>query len=510
MTNKTKINKIIKVALAIIMLFNLVTAQTKNNQVLDLFDGVVKVDASTGNIAPSKICDSTYFQSPSVKTLNNIILSTPLNTELTFNTTMFNSNFSPLLELSEAVQTACIQSIPNYGELFKTPTNVYNLGPNYRQPSFDLSTGSYSPPQNFKGIICFDMFLRYRGVFVTGEGQAYFNKADTNVAQVKIQVGGSTSSTCGPDPVVGLVGSPFPSFFTGLGPSFDNSLGSVIIGSTTILGSYLNNMFVPDPSQIIPLNATLGLTNITFLAGSDGFYPIQTNFSTAPVSGGGVIIINAASQASSSLQSSSSSTSFSSSSLSLSSNSANQVLIKPLELNFTKNYTRNSGVLSETQKRDALDITDPYVCEQQVVTGNVKYTGDKNNLNPVSLKIKGINGNNNSYTSNPVVNEAGDYESDVKNVKNGNYEVEYSISDKSGNTASGSYTFEKKDVCIETTVVKNSNLVQSKPQTQVKTLSLARTGGTSSKFSFAPIALGVLFFTFLVSCVGRIGKKEVK
>lgn len=137
---------------------------------------------------------------------------------------------------------------------------------------------------------------------------------------------------------------------------------------------------------------------------------------------------------------------------------------------------------SVIKDKDGLDITDPYICEQQKVIGNVSYTGDKNNLNPVNLKIKRLF-NTNSYTSNPTIDGNGYYESDVSNIKEGNYQVEYSISDKYGKSASGSYTFEKKDVCDDgLPVIKNSK----------SSFGLTRTGGLENSFVLA-LAFLILF-----------------
>jgi hypothetical protein len=582
----TKINNFIKVALAVIMLFNTANAQTKNNNVLDLFDGVVKVDASTGNITPNRICDSTYFQSPASPTASNINLSTPLNTTLLFDDTMFQNTYTSTASPREVYGMNCIQSRPNFGNLFVQNGSLFDVNNQsvFNPSLFTNSVKSYVPPTGFKGVACYDIYLRLKNGVNS-------NRIDTNVVQVKIQVGGTLSTNCGPDTVLGQLGAPFPSFWvnpalsfprqvigfippgssttisgvitngfftpslnqiipfdsfatysdqgmlvrdgfiqiadgnnnlsvitnftlplipplTGqvgspfpnvyIGPfyaPFDSYLSTINFPSTRIAGKTIGGIFIPNPGQIIPLDAELMRSEVSYQFDRESGTEILTNFTAAP--NGGVITINTTQPSSS--QSTNSSTTSSSVSI------PTPTPAKPVELSFNKG-ARKSGVLNQRtiKDKDGLDITDPYICEQQVVTGNVKYTGDKNNLNPVSLKIKGINGNTNSYTSNPTINEAGDYESDVKNIKSGNYEVEYSISDKLGNTASGSYTFEKKEVCNQTasTNGKGSSLEQSMTNNQ---FNLARTGGEQSSFVFA-----LMFLTLFMFITSEFGSKEIK
>ena len=147
--------------------------------------------------------------------------------------------------------------------------------------------------------------------------------------------------------------------------------------------------------------------------------------------------------------------------------------------------------LPALQARHSPRVNDPYICESQIITGNVKYTGEKSNLNPVVLKIKNFNANQNSYKSEVTVDNKGNYQVDVQKVQPGNYQVEYSVTDKLGNMANGNYTFEKKDVCGDSNqATKDSQLSQS----QTNNLNLPRTGSNTSSFVYAlMILLSVMF-----------------
>ena len=77
-----KIKKFLIIFLISILLLTLGVTQTKNQNLLNLFDGVPRTNASTGNISPTLICraSGTYSQSPTVATLSDINLTTPLDT----------------------------------------------------------------------------------------------------------------------------------------------------------------------------------------------------------------------------------------------------------------------------------------------------------------------------------------------------------------------------------------------------------------------------------------------
>jgi hypothetical protein len=648
MTKNTKINTILKFSIVPALLLTLGLTQTKTQNILDLFDGVVKGDASTGNIIPSRICATNggYQQRPDVTTVSDVLLSTPLNTRLVFNKNMFSSNFNPALYSGQTLSSTCVQNNPNYGNLYQY-SDLYNAGDfNGSNYFYNQSVGSYLPPTGFKGVACFNAYFRntYTRTFdwlnfgaIKASAQTSSNPtADTNVAQVKIQVGGSTSTTCGPDPIVGQVGDPFPSFYTGFSAGYVGSSANLKFPGITdiISGSILNNVFIPNPGQIIPLRSNLGLSEINIELIEISF-PIQTNFTAAPVTpitpvfsnfpygvnlfneiyvgpenynspysnqtdkvsvfcaasfknliftdnlgidypfncdyqyqrvdfsqyirypmptgintftikyldnignvfvdgfgnrfiktrefnisedpcfieynggsawlnlfgtihasavntcptAGGTISINTV-QTSSSFQSANSASSISSiSSSNISSiSSQSQISTKALDLVFTRNY-RGSGALNQNliNNKDDLDISDPYICKQQIITGNVKYTGDKSNLNPVILKIKNFNTNQNSYNSQVTIDSNGDYKVDVKDVNQGDYQVEFSISDKSGNSGSGSYTFEKKEVC-------DLSKAEKQMQQTTNNTNLTRTGGQTSSFTYAFTILTLIMF----------------
>lgn len=519
----TKINNIVKISLATVLLLTLGLSQTKNQNVLDLFDGVVKADASTGNVNPLTLCatSTSYYQFESTSTLNDIIINTQLNTELILNDSIITSNLSPALTSSQTIgnnqrKTACIQNLPIYGDIYQNLQLFPITSTSPERFQLDFANAKYKPKNGFKGVECFSIFTSYTdssllpfyGYSITGTLPGSFRDNDTNIAQVKIQVGGSTSTTCGPDPVVGQVGSPFPSLWVNTAQTIPNA--RLTFGSAVINGSVLNNIFTPTAGQTIPASALTNPSGIILDNDSTAIL-VPTSFSPAPSTGGATITINTA-------QSSviSSSSLPSSSVVNLSNTSSSQVPlplanstttpIKPLELFFRKYGVKSASNLADSTG-NKLDITDPYICEQQIVTGNVKYTGDFKDLNPVSLKFKNYNSNSKSYSSKPTVNSNGDYEVDVKSVEEGNYQVEYSISDKLGNSANGTYSFEKKDVCDQNSLnSKGSSIINPKATAMdPKTLNLTRTGGLESSFIFALISL--LFAMTVISSLS-FGKGE--
>jgi hypothetical protein len=523
---KNKTNSFIKITVALVMLFNIIAAQTKNTDVLDLFNGVVNVDASTGNINPPFPCTGSgygsYNQKPTTPTLNDIIVSTPLNTNYQY--ANYSSFLSPVP--TRPLGSMCIQYLPNYGSLwsnyhnsiltqdssngghtqFISSTNSFN-----KSLKYPTSFSEYRPPLNFKGVACFAMYLDIstgldpydytfsNSVIIPGPNYGPSNES-TNIADFKIQVGGSTSTTCGPDPVVGQVGSPFPSFYAATNGNVTNV--SLNIGSSVIVGSITDNIFTPNPGQIIPLDANIGPSSF-FFGDPEALSVSQTNFTSASAQGGGTISINTSNQ--SSLNSSTSSLFSSSTSSQYSVPGIPQATpTKSLELAFRKygvtNVSNSGSSTNSVSNSNAnnLDITDPYICEQQVITGNVKYTGDFKDLNPVSIKLKNYNANQSSYNSNPVVNPSGDYEVDIKNMAQGNYQVEFSISDKLGNTANGTYSFEKKYVCEQNSP--NSKGASINNNLESKAFNLTRTGGLENNFISA--LLNLLFAMTAISLLG--------
>jgi hypothetical protein len=193
------------------------------------------------------------------------------------------------------------------------------------------------------------------------------------------------------------------------------------------------------------------------------------------------------------------------------SSSSNQVLSSSIDvanansliLDFTKNYSRKVGTLNQRNGNiddNTLDITDPYICEQQIVVGNVNYSGNKKDLNLVDIKIKSLSlqpSNNQSqiYSFNPTIDENGDYQIDLKDLKEDNYLVEFSISDKKGNSDKDSYTFKKKDICDTATNLGSKD-----------SLNLTRTGGSQSGFVYALITL--LFVMYIGSQISTLITEE--
>ena len=509
MTKKlTKINNFFIISLVSVLLLTLGITQIQSKNIFNSLDEVIKTKASTGNISPSLFCggDIGYYQDATVATLSNINLSTPLDTELTFNNAMFESALNPIPSASRYLNSLCVQAAPNFGGLYED-NNIFLPGvsnsTNFDQYFYSQYLGKYVPPTGFKGVACFDFYTRtifnsaqgfvnpllFGAISASAQTVTYLTPHDSNVAQVKIQVGGSTSTTCGADPVTGQVGSPFPSFYTaGLGTVFEGSTGIFIPAgsSTSIRGRFINNYFVPDLGQIIPLDSTIGLQNAVFTAGSDGLYPVQTNFSPAPVqvSNGGTITIKTVTQSLSSL--SSSLTVSSSQSSFLSSN-----LSKVLELSFDK-YNK------PTSNGNNLDITDPYDCGLQIITGSVKYNGNTSDLNPVEIKLTNTKDNAKIYSFSPSLDDKGGYQINVKNIPLGNYKVDFSISDKLNNKASGAYDFVKKDICED-------SINKSTTYKEQNSRNLARTGGVQSGFVYSLAILVLIMFVVsqFISCENK-------
>ena len=75
-----------------------------NSKLPNLFDGV-KASASSGNISPTVDCSGSggaYSNLPSTPTASNYTLNTPINTNLTFNSAMFDTGF-----VAQIIQCSC-------------------------------------------------------------------------------------------------------------------------------------------------------------------------------------------------------------------------------------------------------------------------------------------------------------------------------------------------------------------------------------------------------------------
>jgi hypothetical protein len=256
MQKSTKIKNFIKYTAVSVLLLTLGLTQTKNQNILDLFDGVIKGDASTGNINPPHPCytsnssnfddyrnnyynQQSYNQMESAVTTNDLLVSTNNYNNFTFTDTAIRATLFPSISQNIPITNLGIQSLPSFGTLYdgsheinqadlelgdKDPTNSYSLK-DICGNIIPLSLLTYLPPVDFKGVACFNTFTRYKAYnendytfnpvtyeVIYGPNYGYPEYLDTNVAQVKIQVGGSTSTTCGPDSIIGQFGDPFPSF----------------------------------------------------------------------------------------------------------------------------------------------------------------------------------------------------------------------------------------------------------------------------------------------------------
>jgi hypothetical protein len=179
-------------------------SKVNNHNFLNLFDGVIKVKSSDGDISPVRICSTNgYNQNSNVPTVGDLLLSTPINTDITITVpTVAAAITTPALRPLETIQSFCPQTFSPFGE-FYNGANLYDANENGNNAIYN---GSYvntfnsinndfvfKPNVGFRGVACFSFYTNtfYQGV-----------NSDTNVSQIKIQVGGSTSTTCGADPVV--------------------------------------------------------------------------------------------------------------------------------------------------------------------------------------------------------------------------------------------------------------------------------------------------------------------
>jgi hypothetical protein len=211
MNTKSIFQRAVFTSITIALILTFTIGKVNNTNVLDLFDGVLNAEASSGNISPGHVCSTNQYQQfTDTSTANNILLTTALNTNVSFDLPMIQNSFSPSLQPTESINNLCIQSLPNFGSLYQgatlfnpsTPTNFYaNFG-----HAFYPQAGSYRPPVGFVGLACFDYFVAYESpaILAFTANKPYH----TNVAQMRIQVGGSTRTTCGQD-------TPQPSSITG-------------------------------------------------------------------------------------------------------------------------------------------------------------------------------------------------------------------------------------------------------------------------------------------------------
>lgn len=194
--SKQKINQIYCTTLALVLIVSFSFLQNnKNHNPLDLFGGILKSKASSGNIKPVQICSSgAYQQFATTPTLGAVNLSTPIDTPLVLTASMFEGTMNPSLSLTQKTEFLCLQGLPTYGDLklnglVVIPSNNRsyigaNVNPTITSPL------TFIPPSGFVGTACFDAFVDVRDSAPFGKSE------DTNVNTVQIQVGGSTI-TCG-------------------------------------------------------------------------------------------------------------------------------------------------------------------------------------------------------------------------------------------------------------------------------------------------------------------------
>ena len=138
------------------------------------FDGV-KASASSGNISPTVDCSGSggsYSNLPSTPTASNYTFNTPVNTNLVFNSAMFDTGLVP--SQTNYGVSVCAQSLPFFGALSSSLGN-----------STGFAGGGYTPNLGFVGTECFNAYLESPSSYI-----------GTNVVQIKIQVGGWTGP-CG-------------------------------------------------------------------------------------------------------------------------------------------------------------------------------------------------------------------------------------------------------------------------------------------------------------------------
>jgi large repetitive protein len=206
MNTKSIFQRAVFTSITIALILTFTIGKVNNTNVLDLFDGVLNAEASSGNISPSFLCSTgAYQQNPSVYTASDLTFITALDTPVLFDTSTFTNALNPSLAVDESLSSLCIQSTPNFGQLYKgnfaiNPNPI--ISPYGFNSSYDIYNNftKYVPPTGFKGLACFSYYTRYASPTIYANNGN--RPADTNVSQIKIQVGGSTSTTCGADPVV--------------------------------------------------------------------------------------------------------------------------------------------------------------------------------------------------------------------------------------------------------------------------------------------------------------------
>lgn len=311
-------NKVLFTLISIFVLSPIAGITNNNYKVLDLFDGVINADASTGNVSPQFNCYGStgfYRQYPHVPTASDLLLSTPLNTELPITQTIIQGSISPVLPAVNPVTGFCVQDGPNFGTLnvngtprvinYPLTSNFYDFSHNFDFGSNFTNNIEFVPFAGFKGVACFSSYHDYKIVPAEydNDQESYIDRfgnpttnynpwESTNIVQVKIQVGGSTSTTCGPDAITGKIGSPFPNIWSYGFVGFNNYLYSFkLTGSNTTItgkivqtGDDIYGTFVPDPGQVIPLDAKIGLSEENPPL-DDGTFGFKTNFSPASTLG---------------------------------------------------------------------------------------------------------------------------------------------------------------------------------------------------------------------------------
>jgi hypothetical protein len=165
----------------------LTTLVVQPNLQMILFDGVLDVDASNGNISPTYICTSGAYNGATTPfDAANITLTTPINTPLLITDTLINPSITPALG-SASVTGMCPQSDPANGSLysFTNPYTAQNTFSNLNVITGNAENTRYEPPTGFVGTVCFDTY------WDVDYGQ------NTNVITFQIRVGGSTAG-CSP------------------------------------------------------------------------------------------------------------------------------------------------------------------------------------------------------------------------------------------------------------------------------------------------------------------------
>jgi hypothetical protein len=247
--------KLLNLLSLILILTALITPMNVNqSQLLDLFDGVVKLNASGGNTNPTINCNTNgpYVNQTAYPTVTNLVLNTPVDTDINIPNAQIYANTSP----STAIfQDLCFQTVPTLGEILYGEGSVIYADGQFK--SF-ISTKTYVPPTGFVGTECFDLYAEG----LSNVDSSYLN---TNVFTIEIRVGGSTAGCPGSTPPGNSNNLTLSPASVGVQTSQDIELGSTLLNSIPTGGViqvvYPTASYTGTPT--LTVSSSIGSTTVT-------------------------------------------------------------------------------------------------------------------------------------------------------------------------------------------------------------------------------------------------------